>query len=137
MLYRNFPTRNALIEAAADDRSLELLAFARTRCLAEADPSEGLGCFLDHIGEVLAQDRGLSEVIETAMGSTEPWGETRAALQAVVAELVERAQAGGAIRADATAADLYMLVCGLAAIIRNAAGDWRRYTEIALDGLRP
>ncbi|MEV4113318.1 hypothetical protein [Nonomuraea sp. NPDC049695] len=30
-----------------------------------------------------------------------------------------------------------MVVCGLAAVIRNSAGDWRRYVEIALDGLRP
>ncbi|MDP4505317.1 hypothetical protein [Nonomuraea turcica] len=43
----------------------------------------------------------------------------------------------GTIRPDVTIADVNMIVCGLAAVIRNAAGDWRRFTEIALDGLRP
>ncbi|MEU0572587.1 TetR family transcriptional regulator [Nonomuraea sp. NPDC005983] len=133
-LYRHFPTRQALIEAAAEHRSGELLAFARETCLATPD---GLARFLGHIGEVLARDRGMSEAIETAMGSTEPQGETRTALQAVAGELIERGQAEGVIRPDVTVADVNMIVCGLAAVIRNAAGDWRRYIEITLNGLHP
>jgi hypothetical protein len=52
--------------------------------------------------------------------------------------------AGGTVPLPATiptiawpAADINMMICGLAAAIRNAAGDWRRYVEVALDGLRP
>ncbi|MEV0351370.1 hypothetical protein AB0H88_36825 [Nonomuraea sp. NPDC050680] len=73
-LYRNFPAREALAEAAAEHRFAEMLAFART-------------------------------------------------------------QAGGTVRADATTADVYLIVCALAAVIRNAAGDWRRFIEIILNGL--
>ncbi|MEV1170388.1 helix-turn-helix domain-containing protein [Nonomuraea sp. NPDC049784] len=136
-LYRKFPTRDVLIEAVAEQRSAEMAAFARARCLAEDDPSQALDLFLRHVGEVLAGDRGMSEVIEQAMGSTEPRGEARAALHGVIAELIDRARAGGVIRPDATTADVNMIVCGLAAVIRHSAGDWRRYAEIALDGLRP
>jgi AcrR family transcriptional regulator len=136
-VYRHFPTRQALIEAAAENRSAEMLAFAQTQCLTDADPAQALARFLRHIGEVLAHDRGTSEAIEAAMGSTEPQGELRTALQAITGELIERAQTQGTIRSDATVSDVYMIVCGLAAVIRNNAGDWRRFTEIALDGLRP
>jgi AcrR family transcriptional regulator len=132
-LYRHFPTRQALIEAAADSRAAEILAFARAECLT--DPSQGIARFLGHVGEVLAGDRGLSEAIETAMGSTEPRGETRTALLAAADELVGQAKAAGVIGAEVTAADLNMIVCGLAAVIRNGAGDRRRYIEIALGGL--
>jgi AcrR family transcriptional regulator len=136
-LYRKFPTREALIEAVAAHRSAELVTFARERCLAEGDPSQALARFLGHVGEVLAGDRGMSEVIEQAMGSTEPQGEPRAKLHAVVGELIDAARAGGTVRADVTAADVNTVVCGLAAVIRHSAGDWRRFTEIALGGLRP
>ncbi|MEV4012604.1 hypothetical protein AB0J35_19055 [Nonomuraea angiospora] len=92
---------------------------------------------MGYVGEVLAGDRGMSEVIEQAMGSTEPQGEPRAKLHAVVGELIDAARAGGTVRADVTAADVNMVVCGLAAVIRHSAGDWRRFAEIALGGLRP
>ncbi|MBN6052916.1 TetR/AcrR family transcriptional regulator [Nonomuraea sp. RK-328] len=137
-LYRHFPTRQALIAAAAESRSAELLDHARARCLgaAEADPAGALALFVGHIGEVLAADRGMSQVIEAVVGTTEPQGETGEALRDVARELVERGKAAGVFRADAATSDVNMIVCGLAAVIRNAAGDWRRFAEIALDGLR-
>ncbi|WP_327087330.1 TetR/AcrR family transcriptional regulator [Nonomuraea sp. NBC_01738] len=135
-LYRKFPTREELVAAIAEQRSADLVAAARPH-LAAADPAQGLAGFLRHVGETLAGDRGMSEVIEKSMGSTEPQGETREALLAVVAELTGRARDGGAVGRDVTTEDVNMVVCGLAAVIRNAAGDWRRYVEVALDGLRP
>jgi AcrR family transcriptional regulator len=132
-LYRKFPTRQALIEAIAEERAADLVAAAR-RFIDAGDPALGLAGFLHHVGEVLAGDRGMSEVIEQTMGSAEPRGQTRAALLAVIAELIDRAQ--GTIGQDVTAEDVNMVVCGLAAVIRNAAGDWRRYIAVALDGLR-
>lgn len=135
-VYRHFPTRQALVEAAAGQRFTEILAFARQECLAAPDPGTGLELLLRHIGEVLDRDRGLSGAIESAMGSGEPSGESRSALQEVAGTLVERGQEAGTIRADAGVEDVYMLVCGLAAVIRTGSGDWRRFTRLALDALR-
>jgi AcrR family transcriptional regulator len=135
-LYRKFPTREALIESIAEHRAADLIAAARRLTDAD-DPAQGLAGFLRHVGEVLAGDRGMSEVIEKAMGSTEPRDETREALLAIVAELIDRARARGTVGQDVTTGDVNMVICGLAAVIRNAAGDWRRYIEVALDGLRP
>ncbi|MEW9554887.1 TetR/AcrR family transcriptional regulator [Nonomuraea sp. NPDC050783] len=143
-LYRKFPTREALIEAIAEHRAADLVVAARRLADADADSdadsddqAQGLTGFLYHVGEVLAGDRGMSEVIGTVMGSAEPRGETREALLAVIAELIDRARARGAVGQDVTAGDVNMVICGLAAVIRNAAGDWRRYVEVTLDGLRP
>ncbi|MFI7230350.1 hypothetical protein ACIBO5_44675 [Nonomuraea angiospora] len=71
------------------------------------------------------------------LGWRGPQGEPRAKLHAVVGELIDAARTGGTVRPDVTAADVNMVVCGLAAVIRHSAGDWRRFTEIALSGLRP
>ncbi|WP_214414027.1 TetR/AcrR family transcriptional regulator [Sphaerisporangium fuscum] len=135
-LYRKFPTREALIEAIAEHRAAEIVAAARRLTDAD-DQAQGLAGFLHHVGEVLAGDRGMSEVIEKTMGSAEPRGETREALLAGVAELIDRARARGTVGQDVTTEDVNMVICGLAAVIRNGAGDWRRYIAVAIDGLRP
>ncbi|MDF5751880.1 hypothetical protein [Spongiactinospora sp. TRM90649] len=90
-----------------------------------------------HMGEVSADDRGMSEVVEKAMGARGQGRETREALLAVAGGLVDRARAHGAIGEDVTTGDVNMVICGLAAVIRNGAGDWRRYIEVALDGSVP
>ncbi|MFC5752859.1 TetR/AcrR family transcriptional regulator [Actinomadura rugatobispora] len=136
-VYRHFPTRQALVDAVAERRFAEILAFARTRCLPDPDARRALACFLSRIGTVHEQGRGLSEAIEKALGSTEPRGEVGAELLALTGALLERGQADGAFRADATVADLYMIAGAVAAISRHTFGDWRRFIDLALDGLRP
>jgi hypothetical protein len=85
---------------------------------------------------VLYRERGLSASLEAAMGSPEPRGEMRAQLESVAGTLIDRGKAAGGLRRDATVADVYMIVCGLAAVIRFRSGDWRRFVDVALDGLR-
>lgn len=135
-LYRKFPTREALIAAIAEQRAVEIAGTARHFVEADDSGRAGLAGFLHHVGEVLAEDRGMSEVIEKAMGSSEPRGQAYEALLASMEELIDQARAHGAVGQGVTTGDLDMVICGLAAVIRNAAGDWRRYIEIALEGLR-
>jgi AcrR family transcriptional regulator len=135
-VYRHFATRQALVEAAAEQRFAEILAFGRSRCLRDPDPVHGLARLLRRTGEVLYRERGLSASLEAAMGSPEPRGEMRAQLESVAGTLIERGKAAGALRRDATVADVYMIVCGLAAVIRFRSGDWRRFVDVAVDGLR-
>jgi AcrR family transcriptional regulator len=137
-VYRHFPTRADLIEAAADLRFAEIEAFARTECLQHAPPGQAVVRYLHHVGEVLEVDRGLSASIEVARHSegSEPRGETRARLEAVVGELIQRDRAVGALRDDCAVADVYMIVGALSATIRNGSGDWRRLLDLTLWGLR-
>jgi AcrR family transcriptional regulator len=138
-VYRHFPAHADLVEAAAELRFAEIEDFARTECLECAEPGQAVTCYLHHVGEVLAADRGLSASIEVARQSTgsEPRGETRGRLEAVIGELIERDRVAGTLRDDCTVADVYMIVGAISATIRNSAGDWRRLLDITLDGLRP
>jgi AcrR family transcriptional regulator len=135
-VYRHFPDRQALILAAAEQRFAEVLEFVRTECLQDADPQRALAGFLRRIGEAVSDDQGLSAALEATMGTTEPRGRTRELYHGVAATLVERARAAGTIRPDSTVADLVLIVHGLVGVIRHRDGDWHRYLELALDGLR-
>ena len=136
-VYRHFPTRQALIEAVTEQRFAEILAYARTACLPNPDTRQALTCFLTRIGEVHDEGRGVSSAIEAALGSTEPRGQVGADLLALGETLLDRGRADGTFRADVKVADLYMIAGAVAAISRDAIGDWRRFIDIALDGLQP
>lgn len=136
-VYRHFPTRRALIEAAAEQRFAGILDHARRNCLPQPGGRRALACFLSHVAEVHERGRALSGAIESVLGDTEPRGEVGGLLRELGEELLSRGRADGSVRADATVADLYMLVGAVATISRDAIGDWRRFIELALDGLRP
>ncbi|GIG64464.1 TetR/AcrR family transcriptional regulator [Phytomonospora endophytica] len=136
-VYRHFPTRRALIEATAERRFTGILDHARRVCLPEPDARRALACFLTHVAEVHERERALSGAIEAVLGDTEPRGEVGAKLVELGEEILARGRADGRFRADATTADLYMLVGAVAMIGRDGIGDWRRFIELALDGLRP
>ena len=61
-------------------------------------------------------------------------------LAAATSTLLARAQASGQMRPDVTFADISTIMCGFghiaAAQRAGAAMDWKRYLDIALDGLR-
>ncbi|AOP46075.1 TetR/AcrR family transcriptional regulator [Streptomyces lydicus] len=135
-VYRHFPSRAALIAAVGEQRQAEIVEFGRSRCLPSARATDGLAAYLEHIGEVLDAERGLSASIEAAFGSTEPTGEGRARAEDIASQLLARAKEEGTVREDAEVGDVVMIVCGLAAVIRYDAGDWRRYVRNACAGLR-
>lgn len=136
-VYRHFPAQADLIEALAEQRFEEIEEFARTECLTR--PGSGLDRYLRHVGAVLAADRALSAAIETvrhAPGS-EPRGETRTRLEAVLGDIIDGDRAAGTLREDCTVADIYMLVGAISATIRTGSGDWQRLLDLATSGLRP
>jgi AcrR family transcriptional regulator len=106
-VYRHFPTRQALARSVR------------------------------HAGQVLSEGRGLSASVAATVGSSAPRGEMLAQLRHAVEALIEPDQAAGTLRADVTVADVYLPVGGLSGIIRTGSGDWRRFIDLALTGLRP
>lgn len=135
-VYRHFPDRNALVEAAAEHRFSEIERYARTRCLGARS---GLRRYLEYVGDALSRDRNLSAAIEAARGSTgsEPRGRSRTRLETVVAQVIAQDQAAGVLRDDCTVGDVYLLVGCLSSVIRTGSGDWRRFLDLALHGLEP
>ncbi|WP_245687586.1 TetR/AcrR family transcriptional regulator [Streptacidiphilus griseoplanus] len=136
-VYRHFPTRQALVEAAAEQRFGEILEFAETDCLREPQAGQGLRRYLRHVGEVLAGERGLSAALAAAVGSEAPRGEMLARLERAVGALIEQDRAAGAVRGDVTVDDVYLVVAGLSGIIRTGSGDWSRFADLLFEGLRP
>ncbi|MGF6884289.1 AcrR family transcriptional regulator [Nocardia sp. GAS34] len=136
-IYRHFPTRRALIAAVAHRRFAEIMAYARRSSMPNPDVRQALTDLFTHIAQVHERGRALSGAIESVLGDTEPRGEIRAEFATLGAELLARGHADATLRADATVADLYMIVGAVAAVARGGFGDWRRFIELALDGLRP
>lgn len=136
-VYRHFPNKQALVEAAAEHRFAEILEFARTDCLRDPGSGTGLARYLRHVGRMLAEDHGLSATVAAAVGSSAPRGEMLAQLEVAVGALIDQGRAAGTLREDLTVRDVYMLVGGLSAIVRTGSGDCDRFIDLTLDGLRP
>jgi AcrR family transcriptional regulator len=136
-LYRHFPTKEALVAAAAEQRFSEIQAAYRAARADVADELEALRLLLVHVGEAQTRDRGFSIVVETTLGSGDPPGGARAELEAELTALVRQGQASGVIRPDIDPADALAVTCGLAtAIVRRPARAWHHYVDIVIDGLR-
>jgi AcrR family transcriptional regulator len=136
-LYRHFPTKEALVAAAAEQRFNEIQVAYKAARADLADELEALRLLLIHVGEAQTRDRGFSIVVETTLGSGDPQGGARAELEAELTALVRKGQASGVIRPDIDPADALAVTCGLAtAIVRRPAGEWHHYVDIIIDGLR-
>jgi AcrR family transcriptional regulator len=137
-VYRHFPTKEALIEALAVD-TFERIAGLAKASLAVEDPWEGFAQTLWAGAEILAGDRALAELLAEIPGPIPISGDLQRELNETMSELMRRAQAAGALRADAVLDDVTMVMCGVGAATRKAhqcPGSWRRHVAIVLDGLR-
>ena len=139
-VYRHFPTKIELVEALAEHRFQRLADFA-TEALGESDPGPAFEGFLYRSAELQATDQALSEVMRDRPYAMAAAAE-RAGLLELVRELITRAQAAGAIRPDAAAEDVPMMMCGLGTSTPCSDGpfvtgdSWRRFLAIMIDGLR-
>jgi AcrR family transcriptional regulator len=133
-LYRHFENKDELVEALAADRFERLRELAH-EALAKDDPGDAFEGFLRASGRIQSEDRALSEVL-TSRPETMGRAAENVGMLDLVAEILGRAQAAGAVRRDAHARDIPMLLCALAGTFRNPMSDPERYLGIVLDGLR-
>jgi AcrR family transcriptional regulator len=128
-VFRRFPTKDSLMAAVVNARVAELAELAGA-ALAAPDAGAAFFEFVWRAAEFQVRDRGLYECYGRCGVTPEVAG-----LQEAVALVVRRAQEAGALRRDFDAGDVPSLVG--AAIRAAPEGQWRRYVEIVLDGLRP
>jgi AcrR family transcriptional regulator len=138
-VYRHFPAKKDLLQALADERFAGFAETARAS-LEDPDPWRGFCELMRECGRVTATDRALSEAMdqfpELCAASAE-----KVRLQELSGELIERAKASGAMRAEFTTDDIPSLMRGLArATATHESGppaiSWERYLNIMLAGLR-
>lgn len=139
-VYRHFPTKDALVEALAEAHFDRLADVVEAALELEGDPWTIFSDTIWGTAAPAAADVAWCEIIAGHPRSVEAAAHSQQRLAAATAKLIERAQAGGAMRRDATVADVKTIMCGFGHIAASqragAPVDWQRYLTIALDGLR-
>jgi len=137
-VYRRYPNKDALLDELFEERIAELAALAEAS-LSDDDPWAALVRFLERVEELFAADRALEHLVLHPDASRRHLSRARERLEAPIATLVERAKAGGRLRADFEPADIRMIHRMLAAVVQDTHAIspdlWRRYFVMLVDGL--
>ncbi|MCW2598873.1 MAG: TetR family transcriptional regulator [Frankiales bacterium] len=137
-LYRHFPNRNALIEAAYR-HEVERLCEAAPELLATHEPAEALREWMERFAQYAATKRGMGDALRSAIASDSPlFGHTRSQIVAALRVLLDAGTAEGSLRDDADPEDVMR---AMGAVWNVASGlEWqdqvRRLLGLLVDGLR-
>ena len=133
-LYRHFPTRQHLLEAVYLD---EVEAICRSAAdLADLEPWDALVTWLRQFVGFAATKRALAQEMLGTIGSdAEVFRTCRVAISSAGDALLGRAQAAGAVRADASFIDIARLLGGIASIDSDPE-QIERILDIVIAGLR-
>ena len=134
-LYRNFPNRQALLEALYVGEVEEVCRSASE--LGDADPWEALNTWFERFIAYVATKRALAdELLHYLDRDAELFRTCRVTLFAAGEPLLARAQEAGVVRPDVTIDDVISMVIGIAKIPSSDPAQTRHILRIALDGLR-
>ena len=134
-LYRNFPNRQALLEALYVEEVEEMCRSAAE--LDGADPWEALNSWFQRFIAYIGTKRALAaELLNYLQPDAELFQICRTSLFESGEPLLKRAQEAGVVRPDVTIAEVIQMVVGIAKIPSNDPGQNEHILRIALDGLR-
>jgi len=137
-LYRHFPTREALIEAAYRSE-LERLCDAAPSLLASMPPDRALRAWMDLFIDYMATKRGMAEALRAVIASGgNPFAHSRELLLAAVTTLLGAGTAAGTIRDDVDPADALASLSGISLAVGDPSQREQasRLLDLLLDGLR-
>ncbi|MFD8420839.1 TetR/AcrR family transcriptional regulator [Streptomyces sp. NPDC059466] len=130
-LYRNFPTREVLIEAAYRSE-LARLCDAGPELLATLPPHEALrawmGRFIDYATAKFGMAEALRSVTETGVN---PYAQSHDMILEALTALLDAATAAGTVRSDIGPADMFAALTGIA--LTSAKPEQREQAERLLD----
>ncbi|WP_369245731.1 TetR/AcrR family transcriptional regulator [Streptomyces sp. R41] len=140
-LYRHFPTRQALLEAAYVGR-VEAIAARADEIAKELPPGEALVEWLNELCVGTIQVRGMKALLGSAVtdGSSAAVTACGTSVKGAATRLVEAAQREGTLRADIEPIEVLRLAHGVAGASELANGQGkhiRRYLSLLTEGLRP
>jgi AcrR family transcriptional regulator len=127
-VFRRFPTKDDLMFAVIERRVEEMRVIAE-EALAAGDPGQAFFDFVHRVAELSMSTPGLHKCVVHC-------GEKPGAaeLEALGAKIVTRAQRAGALRKDVKPAQVGPFIRD--ALSAAPEGEWQRYLEVVLDGLR-
>jgi AcrR family transcriptional regulator len=139
-MYRNFPTREAMLETVLHTRYQSLAT--RAKDLAEVTPADtALITWLREFIDYIQTFRGLPEpVMATLRNRDSALYASCKAMRDAAARLLARAQRAGTLRDDINATDVFTHAAGIAWAAQQASPDPRRVERlltVMVDGLRP
>ena len=133
-LYRNFPSREALVEEVYRSELTRLSALAPT-LLADHSPPEALREWMRRYQEFVATKHGMAEALRAVIASGAiTSGNTREHLNGAIATILEAGRADGTLRTDIHPPDVSATMAG----IMLAAADVDQATrmlQLLVDGL--
>lgn len=138
-LYRRFPTRQELV-AAAFEPKMDAYVAAAEKAIAHPDPWEGFSGYVRTVCAMQAADAGFADVLALTFPATAELDRQLRTATAGLHDVVERAKAAGALRADFVMEDLVLLLIANAGVVnatkRHAAKAWERFAAYMLDAFR-
>jgi AcrR family transcriptional regulator len=134
-LYRNFPSRQSLLEALYFANISELARSAGD--LTDLPPWDAFTVWLHRFADYFAAKQAIAtELLNCVDGTTPVFNDSRRALYAAAQPLLDRAQQSGDVRADTTLEQVMDMIVGIAKIPSTQPGYVDHILDIALDGLR-
>ena len=127
-VFRRFPTKDDLMFAVIERHVEEMCALAEEALEAD-DPGQAFFDFVWRLAELNMSTPGLHRCVVHC--GDKPGA---AELEKLADRIVSRAQRAGAVRRDVKAEDVRLLV--RSALTNAPPGQWRRYLDVVLSGLR-
>lgn len=135
-LYRHFPTREALIDAAYQQQ-LTTVCDRAPDLLAQHPAVEATRLWMGHFIGYATAKSGMSEALNAVIASgVDPYSDSRERLTTAVATLLAAGARDGSLRGDAEPADVLLLLGGIAYAARHGTEEQaRRLVDFAMDAL--
>ncbi|MFC4943394.1 TetR/AcrR family transcriptional regulator [Pseudonocardia sp. GCM10023141] len=137
-LYRHFPTREALIEAAYRNE-LDRLCDAAAELLATMAPDVATRAWMDRFVAYITTKRGMADALRALVASGgNPFAHSRERMRAAICSLLTAGAADGSLRPDVDPSDVLASITGVSLAAgepaqREQAG---RMLDLLMDGLR-
>ena len=137
-LYRHFPSREALVDAAYRSE-LARLCDSVPVLLNAMPPDKAMRTWMDQFIEYMTTKRGMADALRKVIAAGgNPFAESRTRLIAAFATLMKAGAADGTLRSDVDPADMLASMSGVSLAVgdpaqREQAG---RLLDLLMDGLR-
>ncbi|NIK55549.1 TetR/AcrR family transcriptional regulator [Kribbella shirazensis] len=135
-LYRHFPTRELLIEAAYRNE-LAAVCDAAPALLDKLPPVEALRAWMDRYVDYMTRKLGMADALRAVIASgANPYAQSFELLTGAIKPLLDAAAAAGDVRPDISADDVLAGLCGVALATGAKREQAGRLLNLLLDGLR-
>lgn len=137
-LYRHFPTRESLIEAAYRNE-LARLCDAVPGLLEALPPDKAMRVWMDRFVDYMTTKRGMAEALRMVIASgVDPYNQSRDRLFGAIGALLDAGARAGTVRSDIAPPDVMTTLSGvsLAVVHPEQREQADRVLDLIMDGLR-